>query len=295
MRIIELYGQKAPLLSLEIFPPRMAYPLESVFDTVKELKKLNPAYISVTYGAGGSNRERTVEIAARVKKEYGIEAQAHLTCIGHRQEDIKNILARLNSEGICNIMALRGDIPEDEPEFDFRRQEYHYAFELIRDIRAAYGDSFGIAAAAHPEGHPECPRLKDDIFHLKNKVDNGVDFLITQLFFDNRIFFDFWERCQAMGINCPVIPGIMPVLNAGQIKRMIYLCGASMPARLLKLVDKYEKEPASMEKAGIDYASQQIKELLENAVAGVHLYSMNKPRQISEIVYNIGLASPGKY
>lgn len=291
MKIIELYREKAPLLSLEIFPPRMAYPLESVFTTVKELKKLNPAYISVTYGAGGSNRDRTVEIAARVKKEYGIEAQAHLTCIGHSKENILNILARLASEGIDNIMALRGDIPEDEPDFDINQQDYHYAFELIRDIKAAYGDSIGIAAAAHPEGHPECPRLKDDLFYLRNKVENGVDFLITQLFFDNRIFYEFRERCQAMGIDCPIIPGIMPVLNAGQIKRMIYLCGASMPAKLLKLVDKYERDPLDMEKAGIDYASQQIKELLENAVNGVHLYSMNKPRQISEIVYNTGLSS----
>ncbi len=291
MKIIELYREKAPLLSLEIFPPRMAYPLESVFATVKELKKLNPAYISVTYGAGGSNRDRTVEIAARVKKEYGIEAQAHLTCIGHSKENILNILARLASEGIDNIMALRGDIPEDEPDFDINQQDYHYAFELIRDIKAAYGDSIGIAAAAHPEGHPECPRLKDDLFYLRNKVENGVDFLITQLFFDNRIFYEFRERCQAMGIDCPIIPGIMPVLNAGQIKRMIYLCGASMPAKLLKLVDKYERDPLDMEKAGIDYASQQIKELLENAVNGVHLYSMNKPRQISEIVYNTGLSS----
>jgi len=287
MKIIDFYRKGAPVLSMEVFPPKKNYPLETIFYTLNGLKKLNPAYISVTYGAGGGNKDRTVEIASRIKKEYGIESQAHLTCIGHSKTQVSSILDELLEEDIHNVMALRGDIPQDDPDIDFSKQEYRYAWELVRDIRAK-GD-FGIAAAAHPEGHPECRRLSEDLEHLKKKVDMGVDFLITQLFFDNRIFYDFIEKAQKKGINCPVVPGIMPVLNSRQIRRIIYLCGASIPAKLLKLVDKYENSPLDMEKAGIEYASQQVADLIANKVPGVHLYTMNKTEQISQIVKNVGL------
>jgi len=287
MKIIDFYKKSAPVLSMEVFPPKKDYPLETIFNTLDGLKKLKPAYISVTYGAGGGNKGRTVEIASRIKKEYGIESQAHLTCVGHSKSEVDSILDELLQEDIHNVMALRGDPPQNDPAFSFSQQEYRYAWELIKDIRAK-GD-FGVAAAAHPEGHPECRRLSEDIEHLKEKVDTGVDFLITQLFFDNRIFYDFIEKARKKGINCPIIPGIMPVLNARQIRRIIYLCGASIPAKLLKLVDKYENEPLDMEKAGIEYASQQVADLIENGVLGIHLYTMNKTKQISEIVKNVGL------
>lgn len=287
MKIIELYKKNKPVLSLEVFPPRADYPLETVFQTVEELKKLEPAYISVTYGAGGSSRARTVEIAARIKREYGIESQAHLTCVGHDKEEVNSVLDQLLEEDIHNIMALRGDPPVDDPDFDFSRGEFCYASDLIKEIIKR--GEFGVAAAAHPEGHPECRRLKEDIFFLKEKVETGVDFLISQLFFDNRIFFDFVDRARSIGINCPIVPGIMPVLNSRQIRRIIYLCGASMPARLLKIVDKYEDKPQDMEKAGIEYASQQLEDLIINGMPGVHLYTMNKSRQIGEIVSNAGI------
>jgi methylenetetrahydrofolate reductase (NADPH) len=287
MRIIDLYGGDSPVLSLEIFPPKADYPLETVFTTLDHLRTLNPKFISVTYGAGGSNRGRTVEIAARIKKEYGIESLAHLTCVRHTRAEVKEILDELMDEGINNILALRGDLPEDEPEFDISKQDYQYAYELINDVRER--GAFGIAAAAYPSGHPECLRLKDDLLNLKHKVECGVDFLITQLFFDNRVYYDFLDKALAMQINCPVVPGIMPVLNARQIKKTIYLCGASIPAPLLKLVDKYDDDPDGMEKAGIEYASMQIKDLLDSGVPGIHLYTMNKYRQIAQIIKNVGL------
>lgn len=287
MKIIDMYRSNQPVLSLEIFPPRPDYPLETIFTTVEQLTRLHPGFISVTYGAGGSNRDRTVEIAARIKKDYKIESLAHLTCVCHTRQEISDILDSLQQENIQNIMALRGDIPENDPSFNINQQEYRYAFELINDARGKA--DFGIAAAAHPEGHPECRKLSEDLANLKHKVDCGVDFLITQLFFDNRIYYDFADRAIAKGISCPIIPGIMPVLNAKQIKRIIYLCGASIPSRLLNLVDRYESIPSDMEKAGIEYASRQVEELLDEGVPGIHLYTMNKPDQITEIVNNVGI------
>lgn len=289
MKICEFYRGDEPVLSLEIFPPKRDYPLDVVFATIEELKTLNPKFISVTYGAGGSSRGRTVEIASRIKKDYGIEPLAHLTCVSHTRCEVEDILGQLLKENIHNILALRGDPPEDDPDFDYSNNEYRYAHELIRDARKVY--DFGIAAAAYPEGHRECKRLSEDLKYLKQKVDEGVDFLITQMFFDNRFYYDFLDKAVAMGINCPIVPGIMPVLNPKQVRRMIYLSGgASIPSKLLDLVEKYGRKPDDMEKAGVDYASEQIRDLLEDKVAGVHLYTMNKSKQIMEIVKNVGLA-----
>ncbi len=287
MKIKEFYKADQVVLSLEIFPPKKDGPLETVFHTLEHLVKLNPRFISVTYGAGGSNRGRTVEIASRIKKQYGIEPLAHLTCVGHSKQEVDTILDSLLQEGIENILALRGDPPEDDPAFDFSQQEYRHAIELIRDARKKA--DFGIAAAAYPEGHPECPRLNDDRRYLKEKCDSGVDLLITQLFFDNRVYYDFVDKALAMGINIPIVPGIMPALAAKQIKRFMYFSGSSMPGKLLQLVDKYEHAPEDMQKAGIEYASQQLDDLINNKVPGVHLYTMNKWIQITEIVQNVGL------
>lgn len=288
MKIIDLYQPGRTVLSLEIFPPRRDYPLDSIFTTVEALQKLDPGFISVTYGAGGSTRDRTVEIAARIKKVYGIEVVAHLTCVSHRRIELEAIMDSLIKEGIRNIMALRGDLPEGDPDFDLSTCEYHYASELIRDARKKA--DFGILAAAYPEGHPECERLHQDLLYLKEKADSGVDVLITQFFFDNRKFYDFLDKAEQIGIHCPIVPGIMPVLNANQIKRMLYLSGASLPGRLVKLLDLYSGDPADMEKAGIEFASRQVEDLLKNKVPGVHLYTMNKPAQITKIVQNVGLA-----
>ncbi|MGI6422749.1 MAG: methylenetetrahydrofolate reductase [NAD(P)H] [Syntrophomonadaceae bacterium] len=288
MKIIEFYKMsQKPVLSLEIFPPRASYPVETIFETIEELRDLKMDFISVTYGAGGSTRDRTVDIASSIKKDYGIETLAHLTCMAHSRQEVDSILEILWDRGIRNIMALRGDLPLDEEGIDSIKREYHYAFELIEDARKKA--DFGIAAAAYPEGHPECEKLKEDLLYLKQKVDAGVDVLVTQFFFDNRKFYDFIDRGLQIGINCPIVPGIMPVLNAKQIKRMLALSGASIPPALLQLLDKYDTRPDDMEKAGIEYASRQVEDLIKNKVPGIHLYTMNKSRQIKEIAANAGL------
>jgi methylenetetrahydrofolate reductase (NADPH) len=287
MKIIDLYRRGGVVLSLEVFPPKIDYPLETIFQTISELEKLHPGFISVTYGAGGSSRVRTVEIASRIKKEYGIESLAHLTCATHTKKEVNEILDNLLRENIDNILALRGDPPLDDAEFDFSRQEYQYAYDLIIEVRKKA--DFGIAAAAYPEGHSECERLSSDLVYLKQKVDAGVDFLITQMFFDNRIYYEFVDKARAAGINCPIVPGIMPITNPKQIRKIIYLGVSSISSKMLRLVDKYEHNPTDMEKAGIDFATEQIIDLVNNQTPGIHLYTMNKSEQVSQIVKNAGL------
>lgn len=288
MKLIDLYVHKQPVLSLEIFPPRASYPLDNLFNVLDSLKTLIPDFISVTYGAGGHNRERTVDIAARIKREYGIESMAHLTGICHTRSDIEAILDQLTEEDIYNIIALRGDPPDDDPGFDFNQQEYRYAYQLIEHARSK--DSFGIAAAVHPEGHPASASREDDLRHLKHKVAVGVDFLITQLFFDNQVYYSFMDRALAIGIEVPVVPGIFPVRNSQQVLQGVKLGGATVPLALTRLLNKYYQDPSSMEAAGIEYACHQIEDLLSNRVPGVHLYTMNKAEHIMEIVRNVGLA-----
>jgi methylenetetrahydrofolate reductase (NADPH) len=211
---------------------------------------------------------------------------AHLTCVGHSRADIDQILTELQAAGVENVLALRGDPPAGQPDFDFSRGAFRYANELVEYIHAT--NSFCILAAAYPEGHRACPRITQDWRNLKAKVDAGVDVLVTQLFFDNRIFYHFLEHARALGITCPIVPGIMPVYNAKQIKRIMTLCGASMPADLLFMTDKYGDSPDDLRKAGIDYAVRQIQDLLANGADGIHLEPMNKPDLAREILAGIG-------
>lgn len=285
MYIKSLYQKKTPVLSFEIFPPKPEYPLETVFQTIEGLKDLKPDFISVTYGAGGSNRGRTIEIASRIKKSYGIETLAHLTCVGHSPVELDQVITQMQAEGIENILALRGDPPRNQPDFTFQPGNYQYAVELVKHIHNYNG--FCIGAAAYAEGHVDSRRWQDDWDHLRSKVEAGVDFLLTQLYFDNRVFYNFKENLLRMGITVPVSPGIMPVLNPNQIKRMIYLSGASLPAKLLQLFDKYGDQPEEFEKAGIDYATNQINDLIENGVEGIHLCTMNRVEQTRSIINNL--------
>ncbi|NLD50615.1 MAG: methylenetetrahydrofolate reductase [NAD(P)H], partial [Clostridiaceae bacterium] len=262
MKLIELFKKKKPVISFEIFPPKLDTPLESIYSTLEQFKELKPDFISVTYGAGGSAKDRTIEIASKIKNEYGIECMAHLTCVGHSENELDLMLSSLEDNKLENILALRGDPPVNQPDFDFSKNVYKYAYELIRHIRSK--NNFCISAAAYVEGHVSSTRLKDDLLYLKQKVDTGVDFLVTQLFFDNRIFYDFLDKAASVGINCPITPGIMPVFKADQIKRITSLCGASIPAKLLIIMDKYEDSPEDMRKAGIEYASRQISDLIDN-------------------------------
>jgi len=285
--IKEFYASGQPVISFEIFPPKGADAMQVITDTVAGLQKLNPAFISVTYGAGGSTRERTIEIAAAIKNRFQIEALAHLTCVGHTVAEINGILDRLQAEGIENVLALRGDPPAGVENFDYSTCDFKYAVDLVRHIRGR--SSVCIGAAAYPEGHISSPRLSTDLAYLKEKVDAGVDFLITQLFFDNRVFYNFLENARRIGITCPIAAGILPVLNAGQIKRIVSLCGASIPAKLWLMVDRYADNPEDLQKAGIEYASAQIGDLLANGVDGVHLYTLNKVEPAAQILENAGL------
>jgi methylenetetrahydrofolate reductase (NADPH) len=286
MQIKMLFGQKKPVLSFEIFPPKPEYPLETVFDTVRGLQDLKPDYISVTYGAGGSNRARTVQIASRIKRDFQIESMAHLTCVGHSPQELDAIIADLQASGIENILALRGDPPSNGPDFVVKPGHYSHAAELVSHLHN-HGN-FCIGSAAYPEGHGESRRLDEDWQHLRDKVVAGVDFLVTQLFFDNRFFYHFKENLLRLGVNVPVTAGIMPIVNSKQIRRMVYLSGASIPAKLLQLFDRYGDDPESFEKAGIEYAVTQINDLVANGVEGIHLYTMNRILQTRIIVANIG-------
>lgn len=287
MKIVELFKAKKPVISFEIFPPKVDTPIESIFDALEQFKGLSPNFISVTYGAGGSAKDRTIEIASKIKNELQIESMAHFTCVGHSKEEIDKLLVSLHENKLENILALRGDPPMNQPDFDFSKNVFEYASELISYIRKK--NDFCIAAAAYVEGHVNSKRLKDDLIHLKQKVDTGVDFLVTQLFFENRNFYDFLDKTAAMGINCPITAGIMPVFKADQIKKMSSLCGASIPGKLILLMDKYGSNDEDMRKAGIEYASAQILDLIDNGVDGIHLMTMNRPKSSREILENVGI------
>ncbi len=290
MKITNLFNTKKPVISLEVFPPKPDVPLESIYDSLSRFASLNPDYISVTYGAGGNSKSMTVDIASRVKASHKIESMAHFTCAGHSKYEIDSMLERLHANGLINVLALRGDPPAGDPSFDFGMGVYRYASELISHIRdSEYGPSLCIAAAAYTEGHSESLRLKEDLYYLKHKVDCGVDFLVTQLFFDNRRFYDFIDKARSIGISCPVTPGIMPIFRADQIKRIAALCGASIPAGLVLLMDKYGSNNDDMRKAGIEYAVTQIKGLVDGGADGIHLYTMNRPASAAEILSAAGL------
>lgn len=287
MKIIDFFQKKKPVVAFEIFPPKPDVPLETIFDSLEQFKDMKPDYISVTYGAGGSQKGRTVEIASKMKTGYGIESMAHFTCVGHSMEEIDGMLGALKENHLENILALRGDPPRNQPDFDFSKSVYEYASELIAHIRSR-NSNLCIAAAAYPEGHADCKRLKEDVMYLKEKVDTGVDFLVSQLFFDNRKFYDFLDKAAAAGIKCPITAGIMPIFST-QVKTITSLSNASIPAKLVVMMDKFEDSPDDLRKAGIEYASAQIRDLVDNGVDGIHLFTMNRPKASREILKNAGL------
>lgn len=278
MKTVDLFKKKQ-VLSLEIFPPKRTRPVDTIYDTVEELRELNPDFISVTYGAGGSaNNQATIEIAANIKNKYGVESVAHLPGINMDRRELLEILARLKENKIENVLALRGDInPDFEPKQDFK-----YAADLVAFIKE--NSDFNIIGACYPEGHIECPTFAEDVRNLKAKVDAGVSQLVTQLFFDNERFYRFQEVAQAAGIEVPIEAGIMPVVNKKQIERMVTLCGVDLPKKFLYIMDRYEDDPVAMRDAGIAYAINQIVDLVTQGVDGIHLYTMNNP-MISKRIY----------
>ena len=270
-------------ISFEVFPPKTDAKFESVQNAVDEIAKLAPSFISVTYGAGGGTSKNTVKIASHIQNDLGVDSIAHLTCVSSTKEEVRQRVQEMKESGIQNILALRGDIPA-ESEFPIPNQ-YKYAYELIEDIKAQ-GD-FCIGAACYPEGHVECEHKEDDIAHLKQKVDCGVDFLTTQMFFDNSVFYNFLYRIREKGITVPVLPGIMPVTNGKQIARSCQLSGAVLPSRFRAIVDRFGDNPKAMQQAGIAYATDQIIDLIANGIQNIHVYSMNKPEVAGAIMSNL--------
>jgi len=286
MKIIDLLNQNKPSLSFEVFPPKNETSFESVKSATEEIAKLRPAFMSVTYGAGGGTSQYTLDIAKNIKSFYGVPTLAHLTCVSSTRDTVKQKINEIKSAGIQNIMALRGDIPDSLKDSDRTTWDYKYAIDLIYELKSA-NQNFCIGAACYPEIHPESATQKDDIKRLKEKVDAGVDFLTTQMFFDNNLLYNFLYKIREAGITVPVIPGVMPITNANQVERSIKLSGSFMPQRFKSLVDKFGYDPDAMKQAGIAYATDQIIDLYANGIANVHVYSMNKPDVASKIQDNL--------
>lgn len=284
MKISELLNSGKVTVSCEMFPPKTGSALEQVQEVVSGIAALSPDFMSVTYGAGGSTSKRTSEIATHIQNTYRIPALAHLTCVSSTKQEISTMLDHLKESGIENILALRGDIPQDA-SFPSPMQ-YRYAYQLIEDIKA-YNPDFCIGAACYPDGHVECEHKEDDIDHLKQKVESGCDFLTTQMFFDNNVLYQFLYRVLAKGIHVPVVAGIMPIMNSRQIKRSCELSGTSLPPRFKTIVDKFADNPLAMRQAGIAYATEQIIDLICNGVNHIHIYTMNKPDIAAEIMGNL--------
>ncbi|MEW6572924.1 MAG: methylenetetrahydrofolate reductase [NAD(P)H] [Bacillota bacterium] len=290
MHIKDIFASRRPVISFEIFPPKGEDRADLVSRLMAELKVFAPSFISVTYGAGGTTRDTSIEVASIISG-FGFEVLSHLTCVGHSAGEIDAILDRLRAAGIENILALRGDPPKGVEYYDYSRGDFRYAIDLIRHIRNK--GFFGIGAAAYPEGHMAAPRISTDWVHLKEKVDAGAEFLVTQLFFDNRVFYHFMESVRGMGITCPIAAGIMPVLNADTIKRIVGLCGASIPATLAIMLDKYAHDPEGLAEAGIEYATAQVEDLIENDVDGVHFYTLNRSEWVARVLRDVGIGLPG--
>ncbi|MBS1724822.1 MAG: methylenetetrahydrofolate reductase [NAD(P)H] [Armatimonadetes bacterium] len=271
MRVSEVYGQDAPAFSFEFFPPRTPKGLQRLYEAIDHLAELNPAFVSVTYGAGGSTRAGTVETARHIRRNTGLEPVAHLTCLGQTRSDVCQILDELKGEGVENVLALRGDVKTGESA---PQGEFAYANELVGFVRGNNG--FCIGAACYPEGHVENPDPVDDMRRLVAKVDAGVDFLITQLFFDNDKYFSFVERARAGGIQVPIVPGLMPVTNVAQVERFTKMCGASIPPQLAKKLERAKDDDQAVLATGIEWALDQGRELLANGAPGIHFYTLNK-------------------
>ncbi len=286
MKIIDLLTQEKLSLSFEVFPPKTETSFESVKTATEEIAKLHPAFMSVTYGAGGGTSKYTLDIAKHIKELYDVPTLAHLTCVSSSKEMVHQKIAEIKAAGIENIMALRGDIPAGLEDADRSNWDYKYAIDLIRELKEADAD-FCIGGACYPEVHPESLDQKEDIKRLKEKVDAGCDFLTTQMFFDNNLLYNFLYKIREAGITVPVIPGIMPITNATQVKRAIELSGSFMPQRFKSLVDKFGSDPAAMKQAGIAYATDQIIDLYANNITNVHVYSMNKPDVAEKIQSNL--------
>ena len=286
MKVIDILNRGTLSLSFEVFPPKTDSSFETVRAATGEIARLHPSFMSVTYGAGGGTSRYTLDIAKSIRDLYGVPTLAHLTCVSSDRETVRQRIEDMKAAGIENVMALRGDIPADLLDADRSNWQYQHAVDLVRELRES-GADFCIGGACYPEIHPESPNRREDIEHLKEKVDAGCQFLTTQMFFDNNLFYSFLWKLREAGINVPVVPGIMPITTATQVDRAIKLSGSHMPQRFKSLVDKFGSDPAAMKQAGIAYATDQIIDLFANNVTNVHVYTMNKPDVAAQIQANL--------
>ena len=297
MHIRDIIEEGKPTISFEFFPPKTQQSSQALFQCIKELEELNPSFVSITYGAGGSTRELTHELVIRIKNSTSLIPVPHLTCVNHTEEDIFSILERYAKHEISNVLALRGDDPAEDASHDRSLDSFEYASELVKYIQKFKESGhckdqrgFGIGVAGFPEGHPETPNRILEMDYLKQKTDSGADYICTQLFFDNHDFYDFQERCRLSGINVPIIAGIMPVTSAKGLLRMAELAaGARIPGKLLKAIDRCNGDTESIKRVGIQYATEQCSDLLNNSVDGIHFYTLNKSDATKGIFESLGL------
>mgnify|MGYP001062560145 FL=1 len=287
MKIRDLLRAKGPHFSFEFFPPKTKEGEEALFRTMAELKAFRPAFVSITYGAMGSTRERSVAWAARIQ-ELGLTPLAHLTVAGQSRKEVASVLERLVAVGVENILALRGDPPKGERVFRPHPEGFRYASELVAFIRKRYGEALSVGGAAYPEGHPESESLEADLRHFQAKVEAGLDFAITQLFFNNAHYFGFLERARRVGIRIPILPGIMPITSYHQLRRFTEVCGASIPGPLLSRLERYQDDPQAILEIGVEHATRQVAELLQAGVEGVHFYTLNKSPATRMVLERLG-------
>lgn len=287
MRFKDYYKKKEHTISFEIFPPKTEEGLAKLETRLPRLIELHPSFISVTYGAMGSTRGTTLEIASKIHRKFGMETAHHLTCVGANRDEIHQILADIRDIGIENIVALRGDPPKGESEFHAPKDGYSNAVQLVEHIRDFGG--FGIAVAGYPEKHIEAPDFETDLYYLKDKADAGADVIITQLFYDNSCFYRFVEKCRSIGISHPIVPGLLPILNVQQIRRITGMCGSSLPQDLLSQLQAVEDDENRVLEVGIRHTSRQARDLLQQGVPGIHFYVLNRYFHIAEIMAELGL------
>jgi len=299
MHILDILDRSKPSLSFEFFPPRTESSWEDLYQAIRELEALQPSFVSITYGAGGGTRELTHDLVVKIKQTTSIPPVPHLTCVGHSKSEVGEILQRYAAAGVTNILALRGDPPKDQPNYDWSQGEFKQAADLVSFIRefnasGAHPDprGFGIGVAGFPEGHPATPNRVAELDFLKAKVDAGADYICTQLFFDNHDFLDFRDRCDLAGIEVPIIAGVMPVTSIQGMKRMAELAaGARYPAKLLRALERAKSNAAAVERVGIHYAAEQCAGLLDEGVDGIHFYTLNKSHATREIYDTLGIGN----